>query len=157
MAANTKPADKTFKFAIITLVMSLIFTLTPSVEAAAMATCSGSGCEALNPNSTGCDSGASTLRSFTGTGYKVELRQAGAGTGCNTKWTRTQNTSSISLYAGARYWVHAHYLSSPAPISPLARIYTHMHWPANETYMYCGKTNTSPIGQPMTSPCQGPA
>src|SRR3989304_10601806 len=100
MAAGTALAEKKIKFAIITLVISLIFTLTPSVEAAAMATCSGSGCEALNPNSTGCDSGASTLRSFTGTGYKDEFRQAGAGTGGNTKWTRTQNTSPISSYPG---------------------------------------------------------
>ena len=148
-----------FKLSRLGFALILIFTLMPlpSVEAARPLYCTVGACEGLDPNSTGCDEGASTVRYFTGTNYRVELRRAATFTECVTKWVRTQNTGSVALYAGARYWVHTHLKSSPAPIAPLARIYTSMHYPSGDSYYYCGKTASSYVNQPMGAPCAGPA
>ncbi len=141
-----------------TVFLIFLFTMIPSFESARAATCSGKDCEGKNPNSTDCDVGAFTVRSFSDNStYVTRLRQAASSSGCYTKWTLVQNISQVYLYAGARYWVDLHMISSNNPIAPTQKVYTTMHWPASETHYYCGRTSTVYVNQPMGSPCAGPA
>lgn len=61
----------------------------PDAHAAALATCSGTGCDGLDPSTTGCDVNATTPAS-TGLRQGVDLSyiQMRWGPGCKTNWTR---------------------------------------------------------------------
>ena len=54
------------RFLGIAFILVVTFMFAPSVEVLAFLACQGSSCEGLNPNSTGCDEGASTVQQFTG-------------------------------------------------------------------------------------------
>lgn len=138
----------------LSFILVLLFTLMPTVDVVRAATCSGGNCEGKNPNTTGCDVGAYTVRSFNVVNGLVENRRSAAATNCETKWVRTRNTGSQAAYAAARLWVDSHYTSSPAPIGQNAVVYTTMHYPGANLYQYCGLVSLAgPIAQPMTSPC----
>jgi hypothetical protein len=61
---------------------------------ASAATCYGAGCTGVDPNTSGCASGAYDLDDIMYVGVRVELRYSSA---CNAVWTRLTNTDSCSV------------------------------------------------------------
>lgn len=95
-----------FLTALLILMMGIAIMPFDSVSAAS---CSGSGCNGLDPQATGCATGAITVETKTitqnGSSIKVELRWSST---CQTNWSRVTNTSSGSRYMKAymnQQWV----------------------------------------------------
>jgi hypothetical protein len=90
----------------LTLVALLLFAVgsvaaVPASPVSA-ASCSGAGCNNLDPSATGCDSGAITVETQNitqnGSSIRVELRWSST---CQTNWSRVTNTSSGFRYMKA--------------------------------------------------------
>lgn len=70
-------------------ILLFVWLLWPTVQISLAATCSGSGCNNTNPNSTGCDASATTLESaYYPNCSSIRLRYSNI---CYTRWARTQN------------------------------------------------------------------
>ncbi|HNZ01407.1 MAG TPA: DUF2690 domain-containing protein [Anaerolineaceae bacterium] len=113
-------------------------------------TCSGTGCNGLNPNSTGCDASATTLYQTTNNGAKLELRKS---TVCSTYWAKTTNVSGVNKYANAtlKYYYYSY---SPAPIPNYQYVYSSQRYGTDGAYMNaCGQVSNSIIDSMIYSPC----
>ncbi len=91
-------------------------------------TCSGTGCNGLNPNSTGCDASATTLY-------------------------QTTNVSGVNKYANAtlKYYYYSY---SPAPIPNYQYVYSSQRYGTDGAYMNaCGQVSNSIIDSMIYSPC----
>lgn len=150
-------------FVTILLVIVSSFTFSSSVFAA---TCTGSGCNGLNPHTTGCDASATTVRVIYPASSRVELRKSLISQ-CSTYWARTRNTDDVlkrSFYANATLWypvggyLYYYTTSSPAPIAYLQVVYTLQRYysafpPGLKACGYVGPGYISgPVGSPCTSP-----
>lgn len=148
---------------LLVVIMSLQLFLPCTVRAAS---CSGSSCEDLNPNTMGCSSDAVTAGSakyLSDGSSTTETRYSSA---CNAKWTRTQNNSGGNRYAagslryGCADYCYDKSISSPAKIASGSVVYTMMlsnvYTPPTRS---CGSVNKSgPISIPISvsnSKCTG--
>jgi hypothetical protein len=146
-------------FAFLVLVTALVPF--PSSDAQA-ASCYGSTCTGLNPETMGCGFGAFTVDDETYSGAYVEKRVSGTPY-CNAAWERTKNISGSSKYAAgsARYgcgsFCYSQNVSSPSPISNGSRVYTPMVGPNNTmSIRCCGRVSSyGPISVPVTYNCVG--
>ena len=124
-------------------------TLLSPTQFVLAATCSGSGCNNTNPNSTGCDVGATTVSSIYPASSRVDLRSSST---CATKWAKTTNTDSLnrSFYANATL-KNYYYTHSPAPIAKNLSVYSNQRY--NITGQACGYVGPSLINFAVSSPC----
>lgn len=138
------------KIYLLIIFIAAIMVLGIGVLTVEAATCFGSGCNGLNPNSTGCDSTAIRLYSTTSNGAFIELRKS---TECSTFWARTTNVSGINRYANATLKYY-YYTASPAPIGNGEKVYSAQRYSADGAGMYaCGMVSNSPINSMVYSPC----
>jgi hypothetical protein len=117
-----------------------------SKSASARVTIKDSGCtgrclDGKDPNATGCDVGASTVRSATGTYGKVELRWSNS---CKTNWTRiVPNSSKYSTYGKIRRATDGKNYSK----SGAGSIWTPMVYAPTERACASGKINGKSISE----------
>jgi hypothetical protein len=138
------------------LTVVLASSYVPTVLAA---TCSGHGCDGLDPHSTGCDASARSLYTNYAAPTQVDMR-----TGfCSTKWVRTTNIGSQSYYAAASFFYSSYNCDLPCepsynistsyPIGVLQYVYTAQYF-SNVDLWGCGLVQSSPISLPTYSNCK---
>ena len=137
--------------AISVLVMGILaFLLLSTVFVVRAATCSGTGCDGLNPNTTGCDATAQNVHSTTSNGARIELRRSSE---CSTYWARTTNVSGVSKYANATLKYY-YFTASPATIANNQLVYSPQKYSSNGAGMAaCGQVSDSYLGSMIYSPC----
>lgn len=129
----------------------LVVTLLSFPSGRAYALCSGSGCNGTDPGTTGCATGAATVRQKWPYGnpgpLKVELRFSDA---CITFWARSWNFFGFPAYFNATlknwYWYQRY---SP----PNDSTYSKQRYGSNG-FQACGDYRTSP---PFTGPVTSPS
>jgi hypothetical protein len=131
----------------ISLIIALLL-LMPHGGIAEAATCSGSLCNGLNPNTTGCDVSASTIATEYPASSRIELRQ---GT-CSTQWAKTTNTDS----QGRLFFLNAtlqnrYYTASSYSLPVNSYVYSAQHYSTGNHA--CGYASFSYIGGLVSSPC----
>jgi hypothetical protein len=120
------------------------------------ASCSGSSCDGLNPDSAGCSTGAytsGTYKTLPDNSSRVETR---VNTSCNAKWARVTNYSGAYRYAagsvryGCANYCYSRSVSSPGTIANNAAVYTSMIAYSTTPTRSCGKVETTgPISVPI--------
>jgi hypothetical protein len=143
------------------LVLTLTFMLLGFYsQPAHAASCYGSTCENLDPNTMGCGTDAITSgarKYLTDGGTNLSYAETRKSAACAAKWARTTNASGAYRYAAAtiRYgcanYCYAKNVSSPASIANNAVVYTPM---MNNYYntptRSCGALGTSQIYVPLS-------
>lgn len=120
----------------------------------ALAACSGTGCNGLFPDTSGCSTSGSQsiLAQVLPASGQVDLRYSG---GCKTVWARTMNVDyGRSMYLNAtlkKYYT----VSSPGAVVVGQVVFTQQRYiPSNPTSIKaCGKASLSYITGPVTTPC----
>jgi hypothetical protein len=120
------------------------------------ASCSGSTCDGLNPDSAGCSTGAYTSGSQKFLPGNVGIVETRVNTSCNAKWARVTNYSGAYRYAagsvryGCMTYCYSRSVSSPGTIANNASVYTSMIAYSATPTRSCGKVETTgPIGVPI--------
>lgn len=148
---------RVFLFATLVL-LGMLVPLPDSVARAA--SCYGSTCTGLNPQTMGCGADARLGPAHIEDDFRAENRYSVA---CNAEWERTINTSGGSRYAagsiryGCANFCYSWSVTSPAKIANGSQVYTPMIGPDNiiDTKS-CGLVSIlGPIGIPVFAPCSG--
>lgn len=131
----------------------------PSLVQTVLAGCYGSSCHGYNPNTMGCDSGATTVAYVDNYGGRVQWRHSSS---CNSEWERTVNVSGDNRYVGGGiWWGCANYCynfstSSPNSIGNNQSVYTSMVGPASTIdSRQCGRVAINSVGVPVDYYCIG--
>jgi hypothetical protein len=140
-----------FLFALIIVLGTLIPSTPPHVFAAS---CYGSTCKGLNPQTMGCGADAKTGPAIAINGGRAENRYSQT---CNAEWERTINQSGVNKYAagsiryGCANFCLSYNVSSPGKIAYGQNVYTPMVGPDTTIdTRSCGKTSdTGPIAVPL--------
>lgn len=143
-----------FGILLIPIVLMLAMSVRSPAQRVYAATCSGSGCEGLNPSTTQCDVSATSTTYTYFSGGRTDMRKSASATNCNTKWVKT-SVGGDWLYAAATIkWgtcgSSCYSVSSPGQLRTDQVVYTAMHYPNTNSYTYCGKVaGTGPIATPL--------
>ncbi len=138
------------KYVLPLFIAAALFLLTIQFSLVYAATCSGTACNGLSPNSTGCDQSAVPVSATTSNGAYIELRKS---TECSTYWARTKNVSGSSKYTNATLKYY-YYTASPAPIANGLAVYSPQRYSTSSSGMAaCGMVSSSPVGAMVYSPC----
>jgi len=147
-----QPPAKVFAILAVTFASLVAASLTMSLPAKPVfaASCSGSGCNDTNPNSTGCDaSGVTTVAYEYPASSYIELRQSSI---CNTQWAKTTNTDGPNRYFFLNATLKNHYYTASAYSLPVgAYVYSHQRY--GTSYKACGYASFNYIGGLVSSPC----
>ena len=149
-----------FKKIVVFLVIPLMLAAFVAQAAPLQATCSGGGCNGLNPHTTGCDQSTTTWESRSISNGHIELRFSWI---CETLWARTRNENgwhyAQSTLAYYMFWDSYNYpwyhTNSRAPIAPGRSVYTPMRYdPVPDPYWNaCGSLTNYYIGGAVLWPC----
>lgn len=147
-----------FAGAILLAAILYIFASVPisNFVGTAVAACSGTGCNGLFPDSSGCSTNGSQqiIAQILPASSQVDLRYSG---GCKTSWARTWNRDYgllRTLYVNAT--LKGYYtISSPGKIAVNTNVYTQQRYSASypPTFKACGYASLSHITGPVASPC----
>lgn len=146
------------KFISIILLTTILYILTSlpisNFVGSAIAACSGTGCNGLFPNTSGCSSSGtqSILAQILPASSQVDLRYSG---GCKTVWARTTNQDfGRSMYINATLKTF-YTVSSGGAVAVGSVVFTQQRYvPSNPTSIKaCGKASLSSITGPVTTPC----
>ncbi|MCC7119150.1 MAG: DUF2690 domain-containing protein [Anaerolineales bacterium] len=148
------------KFIRVILLTATLYTLTSlpiaSFVGSAIAACSGTGCNGLFPDSSGCSTNGtqSIIAQVLPASAQVDLRYSG---GCKTVWARTTN---VDYPYGRSFYLNAtlkgyYTISSPGVLAPGQVVFTQQRYvPSLPTSIKaCGRIGTSHITGPLTTPC----
>ena len=146
------------KFASAVLLAAIIYILASipiaSFVDSALAACSGTGCNGLFPDTSGCSTSGtqSILAQILPASSRVDLRYSG---GCKTVWARTTNADyGRSMYLNATLKTY-YTISSPGAVAVNQTVFTQQRYvPSLPTSIKaCGKASLSYITGPVTTPC----
>lgn len=142
------------------LVLISFLAITAGMAFTVSASCSGSGCNGLDPHTTHCDQQAVKWEYQYISNGLVELRFSMS---CNTLWGRTTNQNGWHYTQSTlAYWMwwegyntYLYYRNSPAKIGPGDVVYTAQYYdPIPESaWNACGNLSNYYISSPVLYPC----
>jgi hypothetical protein len=150
---KTRWSDKRRGWFIFVFLLLIIFCAAPAKGAVLLYGCSGSGCNGTNPNTTGCDVGASTVAYVTINYHgNIQLRNS---SGCNTYWARTiLDLTYIEHYANATL-MYYYWKGSTYPIQHDQVMYTLQRY-SGSGYQACGYLGDTQQTSYYPSNCTSP-